>query len=79
METQEQREARNSRIARLPVGTIVTGTVERIAPYGAFVAIGDDLSGLVHISQICAKRIKSPYEVVKEGDQWGLEWSGKAI
>ena len=61
-------EARNSRIARLPVGTIVTGTVERIAPYGAFVSIGDDLSGLVHISQMCAKRIKSPYEVMKEGD-----------
>ncbi len=60
--------ARNSRIARLPVGTVVTGTVEKIAPYGVFVNIGDDLSGLVHISQICAKRIKSPNEVVKEGD-----------
>lgn len=63
-ETQE----RNSRIARLPVGSVVSGMVERLVPYGAFVAIGDDLSGLVHISQICAKHIKSPSEVLKEGD-----------
>lgn len=59
---------RNSRIARLPVGTIVSGTVEKITPYGAFVTIGNDLSGLVHISQISEKRIKSPHEVIKEGD-----------
>ncbi|MGN0505731.1 MAG: 30S ribosomal protein S1 [Lachnospiraceae bacterium] len=59
---------RNSRIARLPVGTVVSGTVEKITPYGAFVTIGDGLSGLVHISQISEKRIKSPHEVIKEGD-----------
>lgn len=59
---------RNSRIARLPVGTIVSGTVEKITPYGAFVTIGNGLSGLVHISQISEKRIKSPHEVIKEGD-----------
>lgn len=59
---------RNSRIARLPAGSVVSGIVERIAPYGAFVTIGNDLTGLVHISQICAKRIKSPSEVLKEGD-----------
>lgn len=63
-ETQE----RNSRIARLPIGTVVTGTVEKIEPYGAFVSIGNGLNGLVHISQICAKRIKSPNEVVKLGE-----------
>lgn len=61
--------ARNSRIARLPVGSVVTGTIEKLAPYGAFVTIGDGLTGLVHISQISAKRIKSPQEVVKEGEQ----------
>ena len=65
---EQETQARNSRIARLPVGTVVSGTVEKLAPYGAFVNIGDDLSGLVHISQICAKRIKSPSEVLKEGD-----------
>ena len=65
---EQEKLERNSRIARLPVGTVVTGTVERIMPYGAFVSIGDNLSGLLHISQICAKRIKTPSEVIKVGD-----------
>ena len=65
---EQEKQARNSRIAHLPIGTVVTGTVEKIEPYGAFVTIGNDLSGLVHISQICAKRIKSPKEVVSIGE-----------
>lgn len=59
---------KNSRISKLQPGLIVTGTVETIMPYGAFVNIGEGLSGLVHISQICGRRIKSPKEVIKEGD-----------
>ncbi len=65
---EQEKQERNSRISRLVVGTVVSGTVEQIMPYGAFVSIGDDLSGLLHISQICAKRIKSPNEVIKVGD-----------
>ena len=65
---EQEKQARNSRIARLPVGTVVTGSIEKIEPYGVFVTIGNGLSGLVHISQICAKRIKSPNEVVKLGE-----------
>ncbi len=59
---------RNSRISRLQVGLVTEGTVEKIMPFGAFVNIGEDLSGLVHISQICGKHLKSPSEVLKEGD-----------
>lgn len=65
---EQEKQERNSRIARLVVGTVITGTVEQIMPYGAFISIGDDLSGLLHISQICAKRIKTPNEVIKVGD-----------
>ncbi len=65
---EQEKQERNSRIARLVVGTVVSGTVEQIMPYGAFVSIGDDLSGLLHISQICGRRIKSPGEVIKVGD-----------
>ena len=50
-------------------GDVVIGTVETIMPYGAFIAIGDGISGLVHISQICERRIKSPAEVLKTGDE----------
>lgn len=51
----------------LQKGFITEGIIERIEPYGCFVNIGDDLSGLVHISQICNKFLKSPNEVVKLG------------
>lgn len=60
---------KNSKIAHLQVGIVTTGTVEKIAPYGAFINIGDGLSGLVHISQICGKRIKTPTEIIKEGQE----------
>lgn len=62
-------EDKNSRIAKLQTGIIVTGKVETLAPYGAFVNIGEDLTGLVHISQICGRHIKSPKEVLKLGDE----------
>ena len=55
------------KISRIVPGTIVEGTVETLMPYGAFVNIGNGLTGLVHISQICQKRIKKPSEVLKEG------------
>lgn len=60
---------RNSKISRLQKGIVTTGVVEKIVPYGAFVNIGEGLTGLVHISQICGKRIKSPNEVIKEGQE----------
>lgn len=60
---------RNSKINKLQVGLVTTGIIEKIAPYGCFVNIGEDLTGLVHISQICGKHIKSPNEVVKLGEE----------
>lgn len=62
-------EDKNSKISKLQSGLVTTGIVEKIVPYGAFVNIGEDLSGLVHISQICGKHIKSPSEVIKEGQE----------
>lgn len=58
-----------SRISRLQAGVITKGVVEKLMPFGAFVNIGEDLTGLVHISQICGRRLKSPAEVLKEGDE----------
>ena len=61
VEKEKERKERENKIN-------VEGTVENIMPYGAFVDIGDGISGLVHISQLSQKRVKSPEEVVKEGD-----------
>lgn len=55
------------KVRAVKVGTITKGTVESIMPYGCFVNIGDGVSGLVHISQIAHKRLKTPSEVVKPG------------
>lgn len=55
-------------MANLTRGLVTSGTVEKITPYGAFVNIAEGLSGLLHISQISEKRIKSPNEVIKEGE-----------
>lgn len=68
VEREKEVKDRRSKISRLQTGIVTTGTVEKIAPYGAFVNIGEGLTGLVHISQICGKRIKSPSEVIKEGE-----------
>lgn len=53
----------------LQKGFVTTGVIERIEPYGCFVNMGDGLTGLVHISQICNKFLKSPNEVVKLGQE----------
>ena len=66
---EKEKKEKEEKIAQLQVGTVIEGTVENIMPYGAFVDIGDGISGLVHISQFSKKRIKSPEEMVKEGQQ----------
>ena len=60
---------KEKKIAALQVGTVVEGKVENIMPYGVFVDIGDGISGLVHISQMSRRRVKTPEEVVKEGQE----------
>ncbi len=60
-------EERNHRISMLVPGTVVEGTVESLTNYGAFVNIGNGLTGLVHVSQICERRIRKPSEVLKVG------------
>lgn len=61
-------QARKDKIESLKVGTVLEGKVETIKPYGAFVDLGDGISGLVHISQMSVKRVATPEEVCKEGD-----------
>lgn len=69
VEKERNEDVKKSKITRLQIGLVTKGTVEKIFPYGAFVNIGEGLSGLVHISQISNKRIKSPNEVIKEGEE----------
>jgi small subunit ribosomal protein S1 len=51
------------------VGATVRGTVSRIAQFGAFVRLEPGVEGLVHISELATRRIRSVADVVKEGEQ----------
>jgi predicted RNA-binding protein with RPS1 domain len=46
-----------------------TGTVTRLENFGAFVDIGAEREGLVHISELSHEYVKQPGEVVKVGDE----------
>ena len=66
---QEKAEAEKAaQIDAVSVGDIFDGTVEKITSYGAFIRLENGLSGLVHISQMSTKRIKTPNDAVQIGD-----------
>ena len=48
---------------------VVTGTVTRLEKFGAFIDIGAERPGLVHISEMTHDYVRTPGEVVKEGDK----------
>ena len=52
----------------LKPGMELTGTVRNVIDFGVFVDIGVHQDGLVHISQVCNRKIRHPSEVVKVGD-----------
>ena len=66
---EKEAQAKAEKIANVKIGSIVTGTVESLQNYGAFVSLGDGLSGLVHVSQISQKRVKSPKDVLEKGQE----------
>lgn len=66
---EQEAEERRHRISMMVPGTVMEGVVESLMPYGAFVNLGNGISGLVHISQISQRRIKKPGEVLKEGQK----------
>ena len=52
----------------LKVGMVLSGTVRNVIDFGVFVDIGVHQDGLVHISQVCNRKIKHPSEILKVGD-----------
>ena len=56
-------------VREIEVGGIYTGTVTKIATFGAFIDIGGDKEGLLHISKISKERINKVEDVLKVGDE----------
>ncbi|MDP2624953.1 MAG: S1 RNA-binding domain-containing protein [Candidatus Peregrinibacteria bacterium] len=54
------------------VGTVVTGEINRIAPFGAFIKLTDDINGLIHLSEIVdsdGNPVADPGDVLKAGEK----------
>ncbi len=54
---------------RFKVGDLVKGTVAKIASFGAFIQLEDDIDGLVHISQLSEDHVAKVKDVIKVGDE----------
>lgn len=65
---QERVEQRTQLLATLEVGQVLPAVIVSIRPFGAFADIGG-MDGLIHISDMSYERIKTPTDVVKEGQQ----------
>lgn len=65
---EEEAEAgKQDRLASIAPGQVLTGTVQRLTNFGAFIDLGG-VDGLVHISEMAHHRVETPADVVKEGD-----------
>jgi len=56
------------KVAHLREGSLVEGTITHLAKFGAFAKIGEDLEGLIHVSELSEQRITHPKEVLHEGE-----------
>ncbi|MDL2316055.1 30S ribosomal protein S1 [Desulfovibrio sp. OttesenSCG-928-A18] len=52
---------------RYPVGSLIEGLITNITDFGVFVEVEEGIEGLVHVSEISNKKVKSPAEMFKEG------------
>jgi len=52
-----------------PVGTPVKGIITNIADFGMFVEVEEGIEGLVHVSELSSKKVKTPAELYKEGQE----------
>lgn len=66
---EKAQEERKNKISNVEVGFVTEGTVESLQSYGAFIDLGNGISGLCHISQIANQRIAHPSSVLKVGQK----------
>lgn len=73
---EQARKEKEALINSVAVGSVMTGKVETLQNYGAFVSLENGLSGLVHVSQISDKRIKTPADVLEVGQEVNVKVIG---
>ncbi len=65
----KEQEEKKKLLEAVQTGSVLKGTVESLQSYGAFIRLENGLSGLVHISQISNKRIKTPADALNVGQE----------
>ena len=55
-------------VEHIKEGQLIEGTITHLTKFGAFARLGEDLEGLIHISEVSEQRIAHPKEVIHEGD-----------
>ena len=68
LEAEQDKAAGNVR-DQLVKGAELSGTVTRLESFGAFVALGAGIEGLVHVSEISHQRVGHPQDVLKAGQE----------
>src|SRR5205809_8100047 len=58
---------------RFHAGDAVSGEVTKLTSFGAFVEIGKDLEGLLHISEMSDGKVEKPEEIVQPGQKLELK------
>lgn len=56
--------------SKFKVGSEVNGTVTKITPFGAFVSLGSEIDGLVHVSELSDEHVVDPGEIVELGKEY---------
>jgi len=66
--TAKHKKSKGKSIGDLEIGSTVEGTIKTITSYGAFVDLGAETDGLLHVSRLSADFVSSVEDVVKKGD-----------
>lgn len=56
------------KVSHLKEGMLVEGTITHLTKFGAFARLGEDLEGLIHVSELSEQRVGHPKEVLHEGE-----------
>ena len=62
-------EKQKDTISKYKIGTVVTGKITAITDFGVFISFGDNLEGLIHISELAWQRIDDPNDLYSIGDE----------
>jgi len=62
-------ESQREIISEYKPGTVVEGIITAITSFGVFISFGDNLEGLIHISELAWQRIENPADIVQVGDK----------